>query len=265
MSNYFDLQILKTDYLADYTAQVKVFDLSKLPKVPPVEITTDTFSFYTSISSVFSSKIEGENIELDNYMKHKYLGGKYLPDYTKKIDDLFLAYDFAQNNRLNYENAMKVHTLLTMNILPETERGHVRNRIEQIIDTRTGRIEFVAASPFIVKVETDKLFSDIKTLMSLSISNIEAFYFATMIHLVFLKIHPFRDGNGRFSRLLEKWFLAEQLGEEAWFIKSEKYYYDNLPAYYRNVHIGFDYQSVDYDRCLPFLLMFPQSLNYEAA
>ena len=52
------------------------------------EISTSTFSFYTSVASVFSSKIEGEEIELDSYIKHKKFGIEFLPDYTKKIDDL---------------------------------------------------------------------------------------------------------------------------------------------------------------------------------
>ncbi|WP_220392957.1 Fic family protein [Chitinophaga lutea] len=34
-----------------------------------------------------------------------------------------------------------------------------------------------------------------------------------MIHLVFVKIHPRADGNGRSARLLEKWFLAVKLGK----------------------------------------------------
>ncbi|MBL0098191.1 MAG: Fic family protein [Bacteroidetes bacterium] len=35
-----------------------------------------------------------------------------------------------------------------------------------------------------------------------------------MIHLVFVKIHPLNDGNGRSARLIEKWFLAQKLGKK---------------------------------------------------
>ena len=55
----------------------------------------------------------------------------------------------------------------------------------------------------------------------------ETFYFASMIHLMFVKIHPWNDGNGRSARLIEKWFLAQKLGEKAWYIQSEKNYYQN--------------------------------------
>ncbi|MBL7816202.1 MAG: Fic family protein [Saprospiraceae bacterium] len=67
--------------------------------------------------------------------------------------------------------------------------------------------------------------NDISFLLSEQLSTIEKFYYAAVIHLLLLKIHPFNDGNGRTARLIEKWFLAEKLGEQAWFIPSEKYYY----------------------------------------
>ncbi|MBL7733660.1 MAG: hypothetical protein JNM88_20990, partial [Chitinophagaceae bacterium] len=61
------------------------------------------FSFYTSVSAVFSSKIEGEDIDLDSFIRHKRFGAKYQPDYTQKIDDLYEAYVFAQQHQLSPE------------------------------------------------------------------------------------------------------------------------------------------------------------------
>ena len=97
-------------------------------------------------------------------------------------------------------------------------------------------------------------------LLKSNLSAEQVFYFAAFIHLVMLKIHPFADGNGRTSRLLEKWFLAEKLGENAWFVPSERYYHEHLMAYYKNVHLGTEYETVRYERCLPLLWMLPQSL-----
>jgi hypothetical protein len=37
------------------------------------------------------------------------------------------------------------------------------------------------------------------------IEEIEVFYFASLIYLRFAHIHPFRNGNGRAARLLDKW------------------------------------------------------------
>ena len=132
------LKIIPTNLLAAYIEQTPPALQVTFNALHEAEVSTDTFSFYTSVASVFSNKIEGEDIELDSYIKHKAMGMEFKPDY-------------------------------------------------------------------------------------LSIQ--EVFYYATFIHLVFVKIHPWDDGNGRSARLLEKWFLAQKLGEKAWFLQSEKMYY----------------------------------------
>lgn len=122
---------------------------------------------------------------------------------------------------------IKAHAKITKNILSKTLRGRIRTHPEFIID-KDGRIEYVAADPGIVQAETNKLFQDIQLLLESNLSAEQAFYFAAFIHLVMLKIHSFADGNGRTSRLLEKWFLAEKLGENAWFVPSERHYHEHL-------------------------------------
>lgn len=67
-----------------------------------------------------------------------------------------------------------------------------------------------------------------------------------------------------FSRLLEKWFLVEKLGERAWYIKSEKNYYTHVNDYYKNLaRLGLFYEVLDYEKAMPFLLMLPQSFIFE--
>ena len=257
----FSLQILPAQYFLAFAEKVNENALQQsLERVPKVEITTDTFGFYSSVASVFSSKIEGDNIELDSYLRHRFLQGKYKPDYTRKVDDLFTAYQFARDNSLTLKNLLKAHALITRHILSAAGQGKIRKKSEIIVNAE-GRIEYVAADVNIVQQETEKLFADTATLLSTELSLTEAFYYAAMAHLVFLKIHPMEDGNGRTARLLEKWFLAEKIGQQAWNIASERYYYQNLNAYYRNVHIGSDYEDLDYDRCLPLLWMLPAAVT----
>ena len=78
------------------------------------------------------------------------------------------------------------------------------------VATNQGKIEYVAAQPNAVANEMKKFFDDIKFLLSISMSIEEVFFYAAMIHLVFVKIHPWNDGNGRSARLLEKWFLSDK-------------------------------------------------------
>ena len=92
------------------------------------ELSTPNFSFYTPVASVFSSKIEGEAIESDSYNKHKRDGISLLPDYTKKIDDLYNAYLFAQANKLNEENVKEVYKLLSRHLLATAWMGRYRTQ-----------------------------------------------------------------------------------------------------------------------------------------
>lgn len=254
------LQIITTNLLEAYLKKVSKTLQASFDALEEAEISTDTFSFYTSVSSVFSSKIEGEDIELDSYIKHKKFGIEYLPDYTKKIDDLYNAYTFAKSNELNQKNISEAHKLLSKQIVAKNWQGKFRIH-NMYVSTSDGRIEYVTASPYEIENEMTKFYSDIAVLLKAKLSIEEVFYFASLIHLVFVKIHPWNDGNGRTARLLEKWFLAQKLGHKAWFVQSEKMYYNQHNTYYKNIRLlGLEYAELDYSQALSFILMLPSSL-----
>lgn len=243
---------------------MRLFDPSLQQKFDALidsELSASDFSFYTSVSAVFSSKIEGEDIEFDSFIKHRKWGAAFLPDHTQKIDDLYDAYQHAQQSGLNESGIVNAHALLTRHILQKSRQGKIRTG-NMYVTTADGRIEYVACPPTKVKPELDKLYADMEQLLKADLDFKEVFYFASLLHLVFVKIHPFEDGNGRCARLLEKWFLAEKLGAKAWFIESEKNYYDQHQIYYKNIRLlGLEYELLDYGQALPFLSMLPQSIQ----
>lgn len=255
------LKIIPIDLLETYLLQVSSGLQASLVGLQDAELSTDTFSFYTSVSSVFSSKIEGEEIELDSYIKHKRFGIEFLPDYTKKTDDLYNTYTFAKSHPLNQKNLEATHKLLSKHLVAKHQQGKIRIQ-NMYVSTPDGKIEYVAASPFEVESEMQKWYADMEVLIATPLSVPEVFFFASMLHLVFVKIHPFNDGNGRMGRLLEKWFLAQKLGDNAWFVQSEKNYYQQHQTYYKNLRsLGLEYQALDYGKALPFLLMLPMALD----
>src|ERR1700712_1111936 len=178
------LKIIPVTLLAEYQQQVSIDLQACFEALKDAEISTSNFSFYTSVASVFSSKIEGEDIELDSYLKHKRFGIKFLPDYTRKTDDLYNAYAFAKNNALSKKDLVKAHQLLSKHIVAKNQQGKTR-RQNMYVSTPDGKIAYVAASPFEVETEMKKLYADIETLIATEMDIVNVFYFAAMIHLLF--------------------------------------------------------------------------------
>lgn len=248
-----NFKILSNSLLHDFLKSID-FDLEEtLASIEGDSVPVDYFKFYNSVSSVYSSKIEGENIDFDSFYNYKFLNVKYKADYTKKADDLLLAYEFVLEHNLDLKNVLKAHSILSSNLLPKAQRGLIRNNPMFVLNS-DDRIEYVAAELDIVKSEIEKLFFEISTLIHDNLSLPETFYYAAYIHLVFVKIHPFQDGNGKTARLLEKWFLIEKLGREIVSVELEKNYFKNLSDYYKNIRkLGLEYNGLDFSQSLDFL------------
>ncbi|MBN2727760.1 MAG: Fic family protein [Bacteroidales bacterium] len=250
-----NFRILTNNLLEEFTREVKISPLEKLDNMKKTDLSVDYFQFYNSVSSVYSSKIEGDNIDFDSYFKHRFLNIPFKADYTKKADDLYSAYEFIAENKLSFENVQKTHSILSRNLLPKSQQGNIRTNPMFVINS-DDKIDYVAADPGKVQTELSKLFEDIETIQNTELSDFEIFYYAAFIHLVFVKIHPFQDGNGRTARLIEKWFLLEKLGKKAYAIQLEKNYYIKLKEYYLNLRkLGLEYDELDYGKSLGFLVM----------
>jgi len=259
-----ELELIPTSLLEDYKKQVPDNLEELFEALKDADISTDSFSFYTSVSSIASSRIEGEQMEIDSYIKHKMLDIEYLPDLVEKPNDLYQAYLFAQKNEITKTNFLKAHTLLAKHLLPENKQGVCRTGNMLVMEHNTGRIQYEAAPAGDVKALFELLWNDIETLKKEKLNYEEVFYYASFIHIVFVNIHPFDDGNGRAGRLLEKWFIAEKLGYKAWYLQSELNYYTFVNDYYKNLNrLGMFYEQLDYSKAMPFLLMLPKCLNQD--
>jgi len=253
---------LTNKYFDIYSSMLDINLGEAFAKLKQREWTAESFRFYTAVSVMSSSRIEGEQMEIDSYLKHKLQDIQYLPDLTEKPNDLFEAYEFARDNQLTLSNFYNVHLISTKHLLPESLRGVVRTGNMLIMDQQTQRVQYEAAIASIVKNEFEDFWGELDELIKKELSLNEVFYYASLIHLVFVKIHPFNDGNGRTGRLLEKWFLNTKLGEKAWYIGSEHFYYKNLKDYYHNLaRVGLFYEELTYEMSIPFLLMLPNSLR----
>ena len=85
------LKILSTSLWKEYAENIEANLFHKFESLKESELSTENFFFYVSVSAVFSSKIEGEGIDLDSFLKHKFLKVEFKPDYTLRANDLFAA------------------------------------------------------------------------------------------------------------------------------------------------------------------------------
>ncbi len=218
------------------------------------------FDYLTKASAIYSSNIEGNSIDLNSFMNYELNKKKVKPGKEiEEIEKLIRAYEFAQNNRLTETNLLECHKIFSETLLIKSKRG--KYRIEQVGVFGKSGIAYLAVEPEFVTKEMKTFFIDISILLNNILSDEEIFYFASLIHLKFAHIHPFRDGNGRAARLLEKWFLAEKLGQDLWKIPSEEYYKNNQQEYYNVINLGVNFYELNYDNCLGFLKMLPECLK----
>ena len=257
---------LLTPVLLDEYKRKQKFTLNKyLNKLEKFKKSRHSFELFTGESSVYSSQIEGSTVTETDYIRYKEFGTGKGTDRINEVFDLENAYLFAKKHPLSKSNLFKAHKIATATILKNNpaDRGKLRKK-----NVRVGSLHHTAyfcPAPEAVKTEFEILMEEVEFISRIKKNKMttdEAFYYASLLHLVYVKIHPFIDGNGRTARLLEKWFLAQHFGVKAWFIRSEKFYKIRQQQYYRNLSLlGRTYNDLDYKNALPFLLMLPWALK----
>ncbi|MFZ4455465.1 MAG: Fic family protein [Bacteroidales bacterium] len=216
--------------------------------------------YQTISSAVFSSNIEGNSLDLNSFMNYKLSSEKLKRTKdVEEIENLILAYNYAQNHPLDESGFLHCHKLCSPTLLIKSKQGKYRNTKVGVFGS--AGLVYLAVEEEFVAQEIKSLFEDVNSLLSTDLSIEKVFYHASLLHLKFVHIHPFSDGNGRMARLLEKWFVAQKLGVQFWKMPSERYYRTNQSHYYENINLGVNYYELNYNRCIPFLLMLPNCLE----
>jgi Fic family protein len=253
------MKVTERKYLAQYTDLIGN-QISTL--IDKFDFSEDkgSFDYLTKASAVYSSNIEGNSIDLNSFMnyelsKQKFKVGKEI----EEIKNLIESYEFAQNTKLTEKNLLHSHAIFSETLLIKSKRG--KYRIEQVGVFGKSGIAYLAVEPQNVAKEMKYFFEGVTELIECKLTDKEVFYFASLIHLRFAHIHPFRDGNGRAARLIEKWFISEKLGHDFWKIPSEEYYKKNQAKYYKTINLGLNFYELNYDMCIGFLELLPNCLK----
>jgi Fic family protein len=210
-------------------------------------------------SAVYSSNIEGVSVDINSFNQDPKLFDRHTQKEIAEVQDLVDAYEHAKSQKLNEKNLLSVHKLLSRHLVTKSRQGSYRSeRIGVFI--KEGLV-YLGIEEILVAHEMSELFNVIRELLSQKLTTIEVIFWDSWLHLEIAMIHPFLDGNGRAARLLEKWFMTESLGEHAWILQTEEFYFKNRAVYYRNLKLGAHYWKVSFKKSKVFLEMLAKYLN----
>lgn len=185
-------------------------------------------------SSLFSARIEGNTLSLESVNYHDQE-----TDEKKEVFNLLKTIQFIQQNvnegfQITVKTILDIHQLVMMGLY--SENGFRQE--PSAIFNQAGVAVYITPAP-------NKISELMKLLLEYSNSDSEKFPIinAFISHLIFEKIHPFIDGNGRVGRLLIFAILKSKQNSNHFFIPFEEYLDIHKEDYYYHLDQGLKYTN----------------------
>lgn len=179
------------------------------------------------------------------------------------INVMDYIYSHFQTLEVSEHTLKTLHQLMTSDftndMLPLNQRGTYKNIPNDVIETNdmTGeqRVWFKTTPP---GPQTEVFMSDlIKTYHQLLSDGVSPLILIAWFVVEFLAIHPFRDGNGRLSRLITVWLLLKHGYSWVEYVSHEKFIEDSKEHYYvalRSTQKTLSSKKPDFDKWFEFFM-----------
>ena len=220
-------------------------------------------------SSGSSTRIEGAiltDVEIKKFVdkgcKISKMSSRSEREVAGYIKALNYIYDNFSDLEISEKNIRELHQILTSELtsdqLPKKQRGSYKDIdnhvIEKNLETGKEIIWFKTTPP---GPQTESAMRElIESFQNIKESDeLQSIVLTASFIVHFLAIHPFRDGNGRLSRLITVWLLLRFGYSWMQFASHEKVIEDNKENYYlslRETQSSFSKTEVLYDRWLEF-------------
>jgi Fic family protein len=180
-------------------------------------------------SSLFSARIEGNPLKLSDFE----FGNETEERKKEEIFNIVKAINFIDKeinkNVITKNNILYLHSLILKNISPDA--GHFRSEISAIFN-QAGVAVYMPPPPTQISKLSDDLLGYVNSEEKFPL--IVAF----IAHLIFEKIHPFLDGNGRVGRLLISAILKSKGWGFSFAVPFEEYLDEHKDEYYFHLNRG---------------------------
>ncbi len=188
-------------YLTQIEANKAIFENTKIPKKVIENLTRQSLLK----SSLYSAKIEGNRLILEEAENLQKLN-PHLQERIE-IENILSAFSYIRGRgskiRVDLAFILKLHSLVMKALRPNSEIGKIRKEPTAIFN-QAGIAVYVAPPPSALI----NLLNDLLTFINQE-SDVLTLVKASLSHLLFEKIHPFEDGNGRVGRLLMQTILLK--------------------------------------------------------
>lgn len=180
-------------------------------------------------SSLFSARIEGNPLKISDFE----INSETEEEKKREIFNIVKAINFIdrniKKNVLTKDIILSLHFLVLEDIAPEA--GHFRTEISAIFN-QAGVAIYMPPPPSQVSELVDDLLTYINSEEKFPLIN------AFIAHLIFEKIHPFLDGNGRVGRLLISAILKSKDWDFSFTVPFEEYLDEHKDEYYFHLSQG---------------------------
>ena len=219
--------------LSSIEASKEVINSIKIPK----ELETNIRRKSTLKSSLFSARIEGNTLTLDELPKS--------PSKSQKLKEVFnilkaLNWIYVRRSKdVKLQDILRLHKMVMVNLAQKQDVGKFRTEVGAILNS-SGIAIYLPPGP-------SQILPLVKKLVKFANSSKEQFVpiKASLIHYTFEKIHPFLDGNGRVGRLLLQAVL-QKMGYGMKGILPLEEYLDNHRGEYHSVLESSEKDVTDY-------------------
>lgn len=182
-------------------------------------------------SSLFSARIEGNTATLETISKGESDQEKNQEIFNILKANKFLGKTVKNDFKINKKYIFDLHSIV---MFGETQKTRSFRHEMEAIFNQSGVAVYLSPPPTQINSLMNQLIEYINI-------NVEKFPLicALVSHLVFEKIHPFIDGNGRVGRLLIFSILKAKGYGEGYLISFEKYLDENKSDYYYYLDQGY--------------------------
>jgi len=181
-------------------------------------------------SSLYSARIEGNPLDLDD-LKTK---GKIKTATKSEVFNIIKAIEYIQKKvkkdfLIDKNFIFDLHSLIMSGKIGLTK--NFRKEMGAIFN-QSGEAIYLSPPPTKIKDYIDRLIHYINE------EEQNPFINAFISHLIFEKIHPFLDGNGRVGRLLILAIILSKKGRDYFFVPFEKELEKERESYYYYLDVG---------------------------